>query len=92
MLIKILGVFDILSSILLFVLSFSVAIPKAIILFFVVILLLKGAFILTKSIASAFDIFAAIILILTIYFAIPRPLFFIAGILLLQKGFLSVVA
>ena len=92
MLIKILGVLDLLAAIVLFILSFGVNLPSQIIIFFAVILLAKGAFILTKSVASAFDIAGAIVLILALFFVLPRPVFFIPGILILQKGFLSLIS
>ena len=92
MLVKILGVFDLLAAGLLFALSFSLSIPHSIIIFFIIILFAKGAFILTKSIASAFDLFAAVILLLSLYFTIPKIVLIIAAILLLQKGFLSVIS
>lgn len=92
MLVKILGIFDFVAAILLFVLSFGLKIPTSIIIFFIVVLLMKGAFVLTKSIASVMDIFAAIIFILAIYFTLPRLLLIIPAILLLQKGFFSIIA
>lgn len=92
MLVKILGIFDILAAFVLLALSFGLGIPSKIIIIFIVILFLKGAFILTKSIASIFDIFAAIILILALSYTLPRPLLFIPAILLLQKGLFSLAA
>ena len=92
MLVKILGVLDLIVAGILFALSFQIGIPRGIIIFFIVILFLKGAFILTKSIASGFDLFAAIILLLSFYFVIPRILLVIVAILILQKGFFSVIA
>ena len=92
MLVKILGVLDLVAAALLFALSANLVIPDKVLIFFIVILFLKGAFILTRSIASAFDLFAAIILLSSLYFTIPKILLIIASILLLQKGFFSVVA
>jgi len=91
MLVKILGIFDLITACSILALSFNLAIPHGIIIFFIVILLAKGAFILTKSIASVIDLFAALILILSLFYALPYALFFIAAILLLQKGFFSLV-
>ena len=91
MLVKILGILDILAAFLIFALSFGLNIPHGIIIVFIVILLAKGAFILTKSIASAFDILAGVILILALFFTLPQIIFFIPGILVLQKGILSLL-
>ena len=82
MLIKILGIFDLIAAGILFLVSFGLNIPEAILIFIIAVLLLKGAFILTKSIASGFDLFAALILILSFYFSVPQPVYFIAGIIL----------
>ena len=92
MLVKILGILDLVAAAIFFALSFKLSIPSSILIFFIVILFLKGAFILTRSIASAFDLFGAIILLLSLSFTIPKILLIIAAILLLQKGFLSVIA
>jgi len=91
MLVKILGIFDVVAAFLLFAISFNLGIPKGIIIFFIIVLLAKGAFILTGSIASVFDILGAIILILTLFFTIPKPILLIPGLLILQKGILSLL-
>ena len=89
MIVKILGIIDILAAILIFALSFKLNMPRTIMLIFIVILLAKGSFVLTKSVAAGFDLLAAIILILSFYFSIPQAIFLFAGLLILQKGFLS---
>ncbi|HUS49010.1 MAG TPA: hypothetical protein VMZ91_02510 [Candidatus Paceibacterota bacterium] len=91
MLVKILGIFDLIAALLILALSFRLAIPQGIIIFFIIVLLAKGAFILTKSIASGLDLFAALVLILSLFYTLPYALFFIAAILLLQKGILSLM-
>ena len=92
MLVKILGIFDLLAAGLLFILSFNVSVPRGICIAFIIILLLKGAFILTKSIASVFDLAGVVVIVLSFYFDLPRLVFFIPGILILQKGILSVLS
>lgn len=91
MLIKILGIFDLLAAAAIFALSFGLKIPQVIIVFFIIILLAKGSFIITKSIAAGLDLIAALVLILSFFLSVPQVLYFIAGILLLQKGFLSLL-
>ncbi len=89
MLVKILGIFDLAAAFIIFSLSFGLNIPQGVIIFFIVVLLAKGSFVITKSIASGFDILAAIVLMLALFISLPKFLFIISGILLLQKGFLS---
>jgi len=91
MLVKILGVLDLMAAFLIFVLSFGFHPPELLVTFFVVILLLKGGFILTGSIASGFDLLGALVLFLSLYYSLPQIAFFIPGLLILQKGFLSFV-
>ncbi len=91
MIVKILGVLDLLAAFLIFALSFGIGIPHWIIIIFIIILLAKGAFIFTGSIASVFDILAGVILIFGLFFALPQWIFFIPGILVLQKGILSLL-
>ncbi len=92
MLVKILGVVDLLAAILIFLISWSVSLPSTLVWVFIIILLLKGLFILGGDIASGFDLITGVILILCLYFTIPRVILLILGFFIFQKGFLSVLA
>ena len=62
------------------------------IIFFIVVLGVKGVFILTKSVASAFDLLGVLVLVLSMFYNLPQILYLITGFLILQKGFLSLVS
>jgi len=85
MLIKVLGVLDlIIGLILVFIgsarLSYLILLPIAIILF------VKAGIGLLKDFASWIDFSSGIIFILLIFFSVPWIICLIAGILLIQKG------
>ena len=89
MLVKILGGIDVLASLVLLALSFGLGVPEKIIIVFALLLFLKGLFILTKSIASAFDLIAFIVLITTLFVILPQWIYLITAFLILQKGIFS---
>jgi len=92
MLIKILGAIDLIISLAIFSQSWGLDIPKTMVIVFATILFIKGLFIITGDIASVLDWIVAIVLIIEIFYNLPAFILIIAGFLLLQKGFLSIVA
>ena len=87
MIVILLGLLDILSAVLLGMMFYHVVF-QAVIIIFGVALLLKGI-IFIKSLASVIDLFGGAVLLLGLFFAIPPVLFWIAAILLVQKGIMS---
>ncbi len=85
---KLLGIIDIAGALLLLLMAVGIRMNFAILLVFAVILALKSAIGLFKDIGSWFDIFAALIFLVSIFALFRIPLV-IAAILLLQKGALS---
>ena len=91
MIIKILGIFDLIGSVFLFILGWGFALPQFILTFFAIVFGIKSLFIITKDIASFFDLFACIMFVLSIFFTLPSGLLLVAGFLILQKGFFSML-
>lgn len=89
MLVKILGGIDIAAAFVFLLLAFDFHPVIYIILFFAGLLFFKGLFVLTGDIISVVDVFSFIMLILSIFFALPVILYWISAFLLLGKGFLS---
>ena len=89
MLIKILGAIDLAAAFIFLLLAFGSHPAVQIILVCAGLLFAKGLFILTGDWISAIDILSFIILILSIFFAIPVFLYWTCAFLLLGKGFLS---
>jgi len=94
MLIKILGFFDIISAIVLFLASFiDFAVP--VMLIFAFCLIAKGIFFIilgglnAGSFANFIDILAGVLFYLSISFGLPKILFVVFSLLLLQKGVFS---
>jgi hypothetical protein len=89
--IKILGIADILAAFILVLVALT-GVPWVLVFGAGTYLLLKVIiFIFSFNLASAFDLFAASCLLLSLFFIVPNILFFIAAILLLQKGLFSLV-
>lgn len=88
MLVKILGILDLISS---FILIFALYkfFPSSIILTIGILVLLKSTLSLFQDVASWIDFFAGAILLLTLSGSVPWVVCFIAGILVLQKGIFS---
>ena len=87
MIMLLLGLMDISAAVLLGLMFFHVLF-KVIIIIFGIALLIKGL-IFIKSLASIIDLFAGAVLLAGIFFTIPSILFWIASILLIQKGIFS---
>ena len=89
--IKLLGFFDIIASIILFAPAFNMHFPDNLALFFAVYLIIKGL-IFIKSWVSIVDITAAITLLLSMNIDLPRAMAVIISLLLLQKGIFSTLS
>jgi len=93
MLVKILGIIDILAGILFWIFFFFHIIPQNVILLFAIFLLAKGAIFLASSdIASIIDIACAGIILVSLNLALPGFIIILISLFLLQKGVLSLLA
>ena len=90
--IKLLGIIDIISAVLLFLLVF-ISIGQKIILIFAFYLIIKSLIFLisSKDIASIFDLAGGILLILSLFIILPKALLIVVAILIFQKGILSLI-
>jgi hypothetical protein len=92
MIVKILGIIDLLTAILFWLFGIFHIIPPSVIVFLAFILLIKGLiFVISEHIASALDIAIAAVMFITVSFTIPNVFIFIAAILLIQKGVVSLL-
>ncbi len=88
--IRVLGVLDIIASILLFITPFF-NLPDRLVWIFAVYLIIKGV-IFILSIISIVDVAGGAILLISLtHFAIPRTIVFILAFLILQKGIFSLL-
>jgi len=91
-LVKILGGIDLIASFVFLMLVFGIHPFLQLILFCAGLLLLKGLMIITGEIPlSIIDLFASLMLILSIFFSLPAVLLWIPAFLLLAKGIVSFV-
>ena len=89
MIVKVLGVVDIIAALSFLMLIFGIHPFIQIILFSSGLLFMKGMFILTGDVLSVIDLFSSLMLILSIFFTLPAVLIWIPAFLLLAKGFVS---
>lgn len=89
MLVKILGIIDLVGGIMLVIASWGIALPTFILSLFAVLFGLKSLFIFAKDIASIFDLFACLMFVLMFSFELSQGVLLVASILILQKGFFS---
>jgi hypothetical protein len=90
MLVKLLGILDVLVGIILFLVFLSVR-SDTILMFCAFYLLIKfiGFSIESVAFANFFDLFGAAVIFLSFGIKLPGFIFLIAAILMLQKGFVS---
>lgn len=88
-LVKILGLVDMLSSLLFLLLVFNIQPFLQLILFCSGLLLIKGLFVFTGEPLSIIDIFSSFLLLIAIFFALPTILIWIPAFLLMAKGIVS---
>jgi len=90
MIVKILGILDILAAILFWLSAIFHIIPSSLILLFAFILLAKGIFFLiSEHFASVIDVFIALIMFASLSFHIPQVIVIVLSLILLQKGVAS---
>jgi hypothetical protein len=89
MLLKILGGIDVISGLILVILSLNINIYEPIIIFLGVVLLAKSLIGLFKDFASWTDFISGVVLLSSSSFEIPSFVMIILGIVVLQKGVIS---
>jgi len=91
--IKILGILDIISAILLVLVIFHISLNQKLVLFFAFYLIIKALVFLLSShdLASIIDLAGGTLLILSLFFILPITLLLIVAVLLLQKGIFSLL-
>jgi len=93
MIIKILGILDIIAGLLFWLSGFFHIIPDSIIILIVIYLITKGLiFVISKDIASILDIITGLAIYLSMSIALPGIVIFLITFFLLQKGILSLIA
>ena len=90
-LVKILGAIDLVAAFVFLGLIFGSQLPFQFILFPALLLLVKGLFVISGDVLSAIDVFAALILFVSISFSVFSILLWIPAFLLLAKGVISIV-
>jgi len=90
-LVKILGGIDLAAAVAFLMLIFGLDVFTQYLLFSAGLLFMKGLFIFTGDVLSAVDLFAALVLLLSIFFALPAILLWIPAFLLLGKGMVSFI-
>ncbi len=91
MLLKTLGIIDLIIGLIILLMVFGTKIPTSIMVVCIIILAIKGSFIITKDIASAQDILVVFVLVLNLIFAMPKIILLVAAFLMFQKGFVSLL-
>lgn len=90
MIVKILGILDIITAILFWIFGIFGIIPSSFILLFAFIILAKGLFFLiSEHFASVIDVVIAGVMFLSVSFQIPQAIVIILALILLQKGVFS---
>lgn len=90
MIVKILGVLDILSAMAFWLFAFFHIIPESLITIIAFYLLVKGIiFLISLDVASALDIIVSVLMFVSLTFALPNIVVFLISLYLLQKGVLS---
>ncbi|MBU4086492.1 MAG: hypothetical protein KKB21_02850 [Nanoarchaeota archaeon] len=93
MIVKILGIFDMLAALLFWVFGIFGIIPPNLILILAVYLLVKGLiFVISADVASVIDILVSLIMFLSLSFHIPQIIVITATLILIQKGAFSLFA
>ncbi|MFH1290216.1 MAG: hypothetical protein ABIH92_02290 [Nanoarchaeota archaeon] len=88
-LVKILGGIDLAAALAFLMLIFGMNVFHQYLVFCAGLLFIKGLFIFTGDILSGIDLFSALLLFLSIPFALPSILLWIPAFLLIAKGMVS---
>lgn len=92
MILKLLGILDVITAILFWLFAIFGIIPSSLILVLALVLLSKGIFFLiSEHFASVVDIIIAAVMFLSISFHIPQVIAIILTLILLQKGVISLL-
>lgn len=92
MIVKILGIVDLLAAVLLVVLAAGTPVGWYLLFVGAVIMLAKSVpFIFSGCIACFIDVIAAVMFVLSIFFSLPIWILVIGIVLVAQKGFLSMI-
>ncbi|MBM3233659.1 hypothetical protein FJZ19_01045 [Candidatus Pacearchaeota archaeon] len=92
MIIKFLGILDIITAILFWLSGFFHIIPESIMTIFALYLLAKGIFfVISLDIASFIDILIAILIFLSFIVVFPKAIIFLITFYLIQKGIFSLL-
>lgn len=93
MIVKILGILDILSGILFWLNGFFHLFPDTFMMLIALYLIIKGLiFVISKDIASILDIISGLVIYFSLTYVIPGFVIIIVTFFLLQKGVFSLVA
>lgn len=93
MILKILGILDILAAVSVWLFGFFHILPQTFLLIIALYLLVKGVvFLISMDIASILDIICAGIIFLALSFNMPKAVILIVTLFLLQKGVLSLIS
>ena len=91
--VKILGLLDIITAAIFWLSGLFALIPQHFVLLFSFFLFVKGIFFLmSKDIASIFDIICAVLIYSSLSFAMPKFIIILVTLFLLQKGVFSLIA
>ena len=85
-LVKILGLIDLIASIIFLGMIFSIPLPFQLIIFIGGFLVLKGMFVMSGNIFSGVDLIAAIILFISVFFTPTTIILWIFSLVLMAKG------
>jgi len=91
MLVKILGAIDLISSFVFLGFVFGTPASFQLTFFCAALLFVKGLFVFGGDILSVLDIFASVILLISIFFTLPSVILWIPAFLLLSKGVMSFI-
>jgi hypothetical protein len=92
MIVKILGILDILSAVLFWLFGLFHIIPSSVILIIAFYLLIKGIiFLISLDTASILDVIVSIILFISLSFVLPNIIVFLVAFYLIQKGIFSLL-
>jgi len=90
--VKILGLVDLVAAIVLILSLFGFSVPLQLIMFCAGLLFFKGLFVFTGDVLSIIDIFSCFVFLLSIFFTLPSIFIWIPAFLLLAKAMVSFVS
>jgi hypothetical protein len=92
MIVKLLGIIDIIAAIFFWIFGFFGIIPSTIIIILAILILAKGIiFVALEHFASVLDVISAIIIFISLNFLLPKVVIILVVLFLLQKGIFSLL-